>query len=99
MNEFVKVLNEKGEDTGNTISKSDAHLNGICHGISVVALIDITQIKKQESEVENIKLVDLKEFQDLLKNNEMVEGAKFCGDIMKYMKWAAKAEQKFTHWQ
>lgn len=175
MNEFVKVLTEKGEDTGSTISKSDAHLNGICHGVSVVALIDsngrlliqqrakskktepgkwdlssaghidvsespigaairetyeeigitldkdeltkvtnylckvrlnentfinhysylyvvkkniidITQIKKQESEIENIKLVDLKEFQDLLKNNEMVEGVKFCGDIMKYMK-------------
>ena len=48
--------------------------------------IDVTKIKKQDSEVDEIKLVSLKEYQDLCNNNEMVEGAKYCVDVLKYMK-------------
>lgn len=48
--------------------------------------IDVTKIKKQDSEVDEIKLVSLKEYQDLFNNDEMVEGAKYCVDVLKYMK-------------
>ncbi len=40
MEELVSVLDEYGKNTGKIISKSEAHKNNICHGISVVALID-----------------------------------------------------------
>lgn len=40
MDEIVEVLNEKGEYTGENISKIEAHKHGICHGISAVGVID-----------------------------------------------------------
>ena len=175
MEELVNILTEKGQTTGEIMNKLDAHKNGICHGVSVVAIVDnegklllqkraktkktepekwdlsaaghidagespeeaairetfeevgisiskdelkeittfrykleidentilnhfsylflvkkdtvdILAIKKQASEVDEIKLVTLNEFQNLLNNNEMVFGAKYCTDIMKYMK-------------
>ena len=174
MDELVNVLTEQGENTGKIMSKLETHKNGICHGVSVVAIIDndgrlliqkrakdkksepgkwdlsaaghidvnespeeaairetyeeigvivnndelikvttylckirlnkdtfinhytylyiikknnidVTKIKKQDSEVDEIKLINLKEYQDLFNNNEMVEGAKYCVDILKYM--------------
>lgn len=40
MDELVEILNEDGKKVGDTISKFKAHQEGICHGISVIALID-----------------------------------------------------------
>lgn len=40
MDELVEVLTEDGKFVGKKISKLTAHKQGICHGISAVALID-----------------------------------------------------------
>ena len=40
MDELVEILTEDGKYTGEKISKAIAHKEGICHGISVIALID-----------------------------------------------------------
>lgn len=40
MDELVEVLTEEGKPVGEKISKFTAHKQGICHGISAVALID-----------------------------------------------------------
>ena len=40
MDELVEILTEDGELVGKRINKSIAHKEGICHGISAVALID-----------------------------------------------------------
>lgn len=40
MDELVEILTEDGKHTGEKISKAIAHKEGICHGISVIALID-----------------------------------------------------------
>ena len=40
MDELVEVLTEDGKQTGERINKSIAHKEGICHGISVIALIN-----------------------------------------------------------
>ena len=40
MDELVEILNEDGKKVGDTISKFKAHQEGICHGISAIALID-----------------------------------------------------------
>lgn len=40
MDELVEVLTEDGKSVGENISKLTAHKQGICHGISAVALID-----------------------------------------------------------
>lgn len=40
MDELVEVLTEDGKSVGENISKFKAHMQGICHGISAVALID-----------------------------------------------------------
>jgi len=40
MDELVEILTESGEFTGKNISKFEAHMQGICHGISAVGLID-----------------------------------------------------------
>ena len=40
MEELVEVLLENGKSTGKYINKLKAHKQGICHGISTIALID-----------------------------------------------------------
>ena len=40
MNELVDILTEDGKLVNKRINKIDAHKEGICHGISAVALID-----------------------------------------------------------
>lgn len=40
MDEIVEILTEDGQKTGEMIKKVEAHNNGICHGISVIALIN-----------------------------------------------------------
>lgn len=40
MDELVEILTEDGENTKKSISKFEAHKEGICHGISAVGLID-----------------------------------------------------------
>ena len=40
MDELVEVLTEDGKQTGERINKSIAHKEGICHGISAIALIN-----------------------------------------------------------
>lgn len=40
MDELVDVLTESGEYTGEKINKIEAHKQGICHGISAIAIID-----------------------------------------------------------
>lgn len=40
MDEMVKILNEHGEETGLITEKLKAHKEGICHGISAVAIIN-----------------------------------------------------------
>lgn len=40
MYELVEVLTEEGEYTGKNISKFEAHIQGVCHGISAIGLID-----------------------------------------------------------
>lgn len=40
MEELVNELKEDGKLTEKILTKKEAHKNGICHGISVVALID-----------------------------------------------------------
>lgn len=40
MDELVEVLTEDGKLVGERINKIAAHKNGICHGISAIALID-----------------------------------------------------------
>lgn len=40
MDEMVKVLNKQGEETGIIIEKLKAHKDGLCHGISAVAIIN-----------------------------------------------------------
>ena len=40
MDETVEILTEDGKTVGEKINKSIAHKNGICHGISAIALIN-----------------------------------------------------------
>jgi len=40
MDEMVKILNEQGEETGVITEKLKAHKEGLCHGISAVAIIN-----------------------------------------------------------
>lgn len=40
MDEMVKILNEQGEETGIITEKLKAHKEGLCHGISAVAIIN-----------------------------------------------------------
>ena len=40
MDEVVEILTEDGKQTGERINKSIAHKEGVCHGISAIALID-----------------------------------------------------------
>lgn len=40
MEELVQVMTEEGKLTKNNISKTEAHRQGICHGISAIGLID-----------------------------------------------------------
>lgn len=40
MDEMVKILNEQGEETGVIAEKLKAHKEGLCHGISAVAIIN-----------------------------------------------------------
>lgn len=40
MDELVEVLTEDGNLIGERINKTSSHKNGICHGISAVALVD-----------------------------------------------------------
>ena len=40
MDEVVQILTEDGKQTGERINKSIAHKEGICHGISAIALIN-----------------------------------------------------------
>lgn len=40
MEELVSILNEDGTSTYKSIDKKIAHINGICHGISAVGLIN-----------------------------------------------------------
>ena len=40
MDEMVKALNKYGEETGVIIEKLKAHKEGVCHGISAVAIIN-----------------------------------------------------------
>ena len=40
MDELVEILTEEGKQVGKRINKSIAHKEGICHGISVIALIN-----------------------------------------------------------
>ena len=40
MDEWVDILAENGEYTGEKINKTEAHKQGICHGISAIAIID-----------------------------------------------------------
>ena len=172
MEEKVLELKENGDLTDNIISKSDAHKNGICHGISAVALIsngklliqkrslrkrgepgkwdlssaghidldetpidaairevyeeigilidkselelidtflmkkkfsngdsinhftylyvvkkniDLNSVIMQETEVDEVMLVDKKEYMELFDNGCMVEGIKYCGRVLDYI--------------
>lgn len=40
MDELVDVLNDEGKKTGEIVEKLKAHKDGICHGISAIALIN-----------------------------------------------------------
>lgn len=40
MDEIVEILTEDGKETYKRINKTIAHKEGICHGISAIALID-----------------------------------------------------------
>ena len=40
MDEIVEILTEDGKKIGKRIDKSIAHKEGLCHGISVIALIN-----------------------------------------------------------
>ena len=40
MDEIVEILSEDGKETCKRISKTIAHKEGLCHGISAIALID-----------------------------------------------------------
>ena len=48
MEELVEVLEENGEAKGFSIDKSIAHQQGICHGISAVAIIDNGRVLLQK---------------------------------------------------
>lgn len=40
MDELVEILTEDGIFTGRSVNKIDSHRHGICHGISVIAVIN-----------------------------------------------------------
>lgn len=174
MEELVQILTEDGKTTEKYISKVEAHKQGVCHGISVIGLIDkegrvllqkrsktkrdepnkwdlssaghidvnetpekaairemyeelgikveeqdlklidtylnkirfnekiyinhftylyivmknidINKIVMQQSEVSNIRFVNKHEYIDLLNEGKMVEGIKFCGKLLNYLK-------------
>lgn len=48
--------------------------------------IDITKIKIQESEVEQIKICNLEEVEEMLKNNKVVPRNEFYAELLKYLK-------------
>lgn len=48
--------------------------------------INITKIKIQESEVEQIKICNLKEVEEMLKNNKVVPRNEFYAELLKYLK-------------
>ena len=48
MEELVEVLEENGEAKGFSIDKSFAHKEGICHGISAVAIVDNGRVLLQK---------------------------------------------------
>ena len=48
--------------------------------------IDLNDIKMQESEVEQVKLCNLKEFSDIIENGNIMERDEFYKKIIKYLK-------------
>ena len=48
--------------------------------------IELTDIKMQESEVEQVKLCNLKEFSEIIKNGNIMERDEFYKKIIKYLK-------------
>ena len=174
MDELVEILTEDGKLVGKRVNKSIAHKEGICHGISAIALIDkngrlliqkrspnkkdepnkwdlsgaghidinetseeaavrelyeetgikigteeiklidtylnkiklntgvlinhftylflikkninLSDIKKQESEVSSVRFVDKKKYIELSNNEEMVEAMKYCNKVLDFMK-------------
>ena len=41
MDEVVDILDDKGNLIGKNVEKLEAHKNGICHGISAVAIVNL----------------------------------------------------------
>ena len=48
--------------------------------------INLTDVKIQESEVEQVKLCNLKEFSEIIKNGNIMERDEFDKKIIKYLK-------------
>lgn len=57
MEELIDVLDEKGNKTGQVLSKEQIHKNGLCHKIAVVSIIDdnknILMQQRSNSKAEN----------------------------------------------
>ena len=71
MEELIDVLDENGNKTGEILTREQ---------------IDLTDIKMQESEVQQVKLCNLKEFSEIIKNGNIMERDEFYKKIIKYLK-------------
>ena len=65
---------------------NDIYINHFTYLYIVKKDIDISKIKILEKEVEEIKFINKEEYYNLLDNNEMVEGMKYCNKLLEYIK-------------
>ncbi|MGM9850158.1 MAG: hypothetical protein ACI31V_04615 [Bacilli bacterium] len=47
--------------------------------------IDLNSVIIQQTEVEEVRFVDKKEYMDLFDNNCLVEGIRYCGKVLDYV--------------
>ena len=64
---------------------NDIYINHFTYLYIVKKDIDISKIKILEKEVEEIKFINKEEYNDLLNNNKMVEGMKYCNKLLEYI--------------
>lgn len=65
---------------------SDIFINHFTYLYIIRKNIDINNFIIRKDEVSEIKYVNKQEYCELINNDEMVEGIKYCGEILKYIK-------------
>ena len=86
----IKITEDDLEQIDTYIFKKEGihkYINHYTYLFIVRKDIDEKTIVLQKSEVDEVKFVDKKEYNRMLKDGEMVGAIKYCGKILDYMKW------------